>query len=140
MCSVSADGSNNTSDHPESGSMSSQSIKWKHNQVLLFTCFCFCLQNQLVYVCSAACSQAFKKINNVVGPCEHCKNNKLIHEVKRVDNKICFFCSKGMFGTASLMLLFTCLFFSPLSLQPVYCSFMFICVSSQSASGSSSMI
>ncbi|KAF6730544.1 Zinc finger MYM-type protein 4 [Oryzias melastigma] len=47
------------------------------------------------FVCSPACSQEFKRINNIASLCEYCKNERLINEVKRVNNKDCCFCSEG---------------------------------------------
>uniref|UniRef100_A0A3B3DSK5 Uncharacterized protein n=1 Tax=Oryzias melastigma TaxID=30732 RepID=A0A3B3DSK5_ORYME len=37
----------------------------------------------------------FKRINNIASLCEYCKNERLINEVKRVNNKDCCFCSEG---------------------------------------------
>ncbi|XP_037831688.1 uncharacterized protein LOC108247922 isoform X3 [Kryptolebias marmoratus] len=54
-------------------------------------------QNQLISVCSSDCSHAFQRINNITASCELCKNQKTINEVKRIDNKDCFFCSDGCF-------------------------------------------
>ncbi|RVE66764.1 hypothetical protein OJAV_G00110630 [Oryzias javanicus] len=47
------------------------------------------------FVCSPACSQEFKRINNITSLCEYCKNERLINEVKRFNNKDCCFCSEG---------------------------------------------
>ena len=47
------------------------------------------------FVCSLACSQEFKRVNNIVGRCEFCKNEKITRDVKKVDGKSCNFCSDG---------------------------------------------
>ncbi|KAM9838694.1 zinc finger MYM-type protein 4-like [Aulostomus maculatus] len=47
------------------------------------------------FVCSLACSQELNRLNKVMGKCEHCKNEAIIRETKRVNNKDCFFCSDG---------------------------------------------
>ncbi|MEQ2217368.1 hypothetical protein XENOCAPTIV_007121, partial [Xenoophorus captivus] len=52
-------------------------------------------KDQLIFVCSRVCSQEFKKLNNMLGVCERCRNKKVINEVKRIDNKDCSFCSDG---------------------------------------------
>lgn len=58
-------------------------------------CVCVCVQGKINFVCSLACSEEFKKVNNITGKCEYCKNERLIREIKRVDNKDCYFCSEG---------------------------------------------
>ncbi|MEQ2174633.1 hypothetical protein GOODEAATRI_009842, partial [Goodea atripinnis] len=48
--------------------------------------------------CCLTCAMAFKefkKLNNMLGVCERCRNKKVINEVKRIDNKDCSFCSDG---------------------------------------------
>ncbi|XP_037548989.1 zinc finger MYM-type protein 4-like [Nematolebias whitei] len=52
-------------------------------------------EKRLIYVCSSACSQDFKRINSIVASCEHCGSIKLINEVKRIGTKNCCFCSTG---------------------------------------------
>ncbi|XP_039978355.1 LOW QUALITY PROTEIN: uncharacterized protein LOC120786776 [Xiphias gladius] len=47
------------------------------------------------FVCSLACSQEFKRVNNIMGNCEYCKNERTIRDAKRVDDKDCYFCSDG---------------------------------------------
>lgn len=47
------------------------------------------------FVCSLACSQEFKRVNNITGKCEYCKNEKIIRDIKRVDGRDCYFCSDG---------------------------------------------
>ncbi|XP_078810930.1 uncharacterized protein LOC101157550 isoform X2 [Oryzias latipes] len=47
------------------------------------------------FVCSPVCAQEFKRINNISSLCEYCKNERLINEVKKVNNKDCCFCSEG---------------------------------------------
>lgn len=53
------------------------------------------LQGKLIFVCSSKCSQEFKKANFVTSLCECCKREKITAEAKRINNKDCFFCSKG---------------------------------------------
>lgn len=64
---------------------------------LLNYCVCMyvCVQGKMNFVCSLACSQEFKRVNNIVGKCEFCKNEKIIRDVKKVDGKDCYFCSDG---------------------------------------------
>lgn len=57
--------------------------------------FLICLQDKIVFVCSADCSMEYKKANFVTSLCEYCKIEKITREVKRIDNKDCYFCSDG---------------------------------------------
>ncbi|XP_044027833.1 uncharacterized protein LOC122864451 isoform X2 [Siniperca chuatsi] len=52
-------------------------------------------KGKMNFVCSLACSQEFKRVNNITGKCEYCKNERIIRDAKRVDNKDCYFCSDG---------------------------------------------
>ncbi|XP_070702934.1 zinc finger MYM-type protein 4-like [Pempheris klunzingeri] len=52
-------------------------------------------KGKMNFVCSLGCSQEFKRVNNIMGKCEYCKNEKIIRDVKRVDGKDCYFCSDG---------------------------------------------
>ncbi|KAM4538846.1 zinc finger MYM-type protein 4-like isoform 2-T2 [Odontesthes bonariensis] len=52
-------------------------------------------KEQFHFVCSLACSLEFRKVNNMMGTCEHCNNARIINEVKRINNKDCSFCSDG---------------------------------------------
>ncbi|XP_036948803.1 uncharacterized protein LOC119016720 isoform X3 [Acanthopagrus latus] len=52
-------------------------------------------KGKMNFVCSLACSEEFKRVNNIMGKCEYCKNERIIKEVKKVDNKDCYFCSDG---------------------------------------------
>uniref|UniRef100_A0A4W6DAT5 TRASH domain-containing protein n=1 Tax=Lates calcarifer TaxID=8187 RepID=A0A4W6DAT5_LATCA len=52
-------------------------------------------KSKMNFVCSLACSQEFKRVNNIMGKCEYCKNERIIRDAKRVDNKDCYFCSDG---------------------------------------------
>lgn len=56
---------------------------------------CVCAQGKINFVCSLACSEEFKRVNNIMGKCEYCKNERIIKDVKKVDNKDCYFCSDG---------------------------------------------
>uniref|UniRef100_A0A3Q3VJV6 Uncharacterized protein n=1 Tax=Mola mola TaxID=94237 RepID=A0A3Q3VJV6_MOLML len=47
------------------------------------------------FVCSLACSEEFNKVNNITGKCEYCKSERVIRDIKRVNNKDCCFCSEG---------------------------------------------
>ncbi|XP_034560540.1 zinc finger MYM-type protein 4 isoform X2 [Notolabrus celidotus] len=53
------------------------------------------IKDKLVFVCSSDCSQEFKKANFVTGFCEYCKIEKITRDAKKINNKICFFCSDG---------------------------------------------
>uniref|UniRef100_UPI003AAF4BC3 zinc finger MYM-type protein 4-like n=1 Tax=Centroberyx gerrardi TaxID=166262 RepID=UPI003AAF4BC3 len=53
------------------------------------------IKDKLVFVCSLACCQEYKKVNCVTGLCEYCKMEKISRDVKRIDNKDCHFCSDG---------------------------------------------
>ncbi|XP_029919162.1 zinc finger MYM-type protein 4 isoform X2 [Myripristis murdjan] len=53
------------------------------------------IKDELVFVCSLACSQEYKKVNNVTGLCEYCKIERVPRDTKRIDNKDCHFCSDG---------------------------------------------
>ncbi|XP_051245715.1 zinc finger MYM-type protein 4-like isoform X1 [Dicentrarchus labrax] len=52
-------------------------------------------KGKMNFVCSQACSQEFKRVNNTMGKCEFCKNERIIKDVKRVNDKDCYFCSDG---------------------------------------------
>uniref|UniRef100_A0A671XI67 TRASH domain-containing protein n=1 Tax=Sparus aurata TaxID=8175 RepID=A0A671XI67_SPAAU len=52
-------------------------------------------KGKMNFVCSLACSEEFKRVNNIMGKCEYCKNERIIKDVKKVDNKDCYFCSDG---------------------------------------------
>ncbi|TNM92912.1 hypothetical protein fugu_018314 [Takifugu bimaculatus] len=54
-------------------------------------------KDKLHFVCSLACSEAFKKANSIVGMCEYCKNVQTIGDIKRVNEKDCCFCSEECF-------------------------------------------
>uniref|UniRef100_A0A3Q3E9X9 TRASH domain-containing protein n=1 Tax=Labrus bergylta TaxID=56723 RepID=A0A3Q3E9X9_9LABR len=47
------------------------------------------------FVCSASCSQAFRRDNNIVGKCDYCRNERIVKVVIRVNDKDCYFCSAG---------------------------------------------
>uniref|UniRef100_H3D187 Zinc finger MYM-type containing 4, tandem duplicate 1 n=1 Tax=Tetraodon nigroviridis TaxID=99883 RepID=H3D187_TETNG len=50
-------------------------------------------KGKLVFVCSAKCSEEFKKANSVTSLCESCKMEKITAEAEKINNKDCFFCS-----------------------------------------------
>ncbi|XP_072227225.1 zinc finger MYM-type protein 4-like [Leuresthes tenuis] len=52
-------------------------------------------KEQLHFVCSLACSLEFRKVNDMTDTCEHCKNGRIVNEVKRINSKDCSFCSDG---------------------------------------------
>ncbi|KAM4725686.1 zinc finger MYM-type protein 4-like [Anableps anableps] len=54
-------------------------------------------KEEVIFVCSLVCSKKFKKLNNILGVCERCRKKRIIHEVQRVENKDCSFCSDGCF-------------------------------------------
>ncbi|XP_074542366.1 zinc finger MYM-type protein 4 isoform X3 [Halichoeres trimaculatus] len=53
------------------------------------------IKDKLVFVCSVDCSHEFKKANFVTGFCEYCKIEKITRDAKKINSKICFFCSDG---------------------------------------------
>ncbi|CAI5691442.1 unnamed protein product [Oreochromis niloticus] len=53
------------------------------------------IKDKMVFLCSADCSHEFKKANNVTSVCEYCMIEKITRDVKRVNNKDCYFCSDG---------------------------------------------
>lgn len=62
---------------------------------LMICTFCVCVQDKMVFLCSVDCSHEFKKANNVTSVCEYCMIEKITRDVKRVNNKDCYFCSDG---------------------------------------------
>nr|XP_020474167.1 uncharacterized protein LOC109970738 [Monopterus albus] len=52
-------------------------------------------EGKMNFVCSLACSQEFKRVNNIMGVCEYCKNERIIRDAKRIDGKDCYFCCDG---------------------------------------------
>nr|XP_046274081.1 uncharacterized protein LOC124074833 isoform X2 [Scatophagus argus] len=50
-------------------------------------------KGKMNFVCSLACSEEFKRANNIMGKCEYCKNERIIRDARRVDGKDCYFCS-----------------------------------------------
>ncbi|XP_067340724.1 uncharacterized protein [Channa argus] len=52
-------------------------------------------KDKINFVCSLACSQEFKRVNNITGMCAFCKNERIITDTKRIDGKDCYFCSDG---------------------------------------------
>ncbi|XP_060916511.1 uncharacterized protein LOC132991681 [Labrus mixtus] len=52
-------------------------------------------KGRMHFVCSASCSQAFRRDNKIVGKCEHCRNERIVKVVIRVNDKDCYFCSAG---------------------------------------------
>ncbi|XP_034057491.1 uncharacterized protein LOC117536655 isoform X1 [Gymnodraco acuticeps] len=52
-------------------------------------------KGKIFFLCSLACSQEFKSVNNITGKCEYCKNESIIDDVKKVNGKDCYFCSDG---------------------------------------------
>uniref|UniRef100_A0A3Q4HI90 Zinc finger MYM-type protein 4-like n=1 Tax=Neolamprologus brichardi TaxID=32507 RepID=A0A3Q4HI90_NEOBR len=53
------------------------------------------IKDKMVFLCSVDCSHEFKKANNVTSVCEYCMIEKITRDVKRVNNKDCYFCSDG---------------------------------------------
>ncbi|XP_037548991.1 zinc finger MYM-type protein 4 [Nematolebias whitei] len=53
------------------------------------------IKDKIAFLCSADCSMEYKKTNFVTSLCEYCKIEKITREVKRIDNKDCYFCSDG---------------------------------------------
>ncbi|XP_047461601.1 zinc finger MYM-type protein 4-like [Mugil cephalus] len=52
-------------------------------------------QEKTTFVCSLTCCHEYKIVNNITGPCEHCKNERIVRDVKRIDGKDRRFCSEG---------------------------------------------
>nr|XP_029135785.1 zinc finger MYM-type protein 4-like [Labrus bergylta] len=52
-------------------------------------------KGRMHFVCSASCSQAFRRDNNIVGKCDYCRNERIVKVVIRVNDKDCYFCSAG---------------------------------------------
>ncbi|XP_059205277.1 uncharacterized protein LOC131984472 [Centropristis striata] len=52
-------------------------------------------KGKINFVCSVACSEEFKKVDNLLGKCEYCKKKKIVSDVKKVDGKERYFCSDG---------------------------------------------
>ncbi|XP_075962356.1 uncharacterized protein LOC142965335 isoform X3 [Anarhichas minor] len=52
-------------------------------------------KGKMNFVCGLACSQEFNTANNIIGKCEYCKYERIIRDVKKVDGKVCYFCSDG---------------------------------------------
>ncbi|XP_068431806.1 uncharacterized protein [Clinocottus analis] len=50
-------------------------------------------KGEIHFVCSLSCCEAFKTGNNIKATCEYCKEEKISRDVKKVDGKVCFFCS-----------------------------------------------
>ncbi|KAF7661705.1 hypothetical protein LDENG_00255810 [Lucifuga dentata] len=53
------------------------------------------IEDKMVFLCSLECSLEYKKANNVMSLCEYCKIEKITRDVRRVNNKDCYFCSDG---------------------------------------------
>ncbi|XP_008301887.1 zinc finger MYM-type protein 4 isoform X2 [Stegastes partitus] len=53
------------------------------------------IKDKMVFLCSVDCSHEFKKANYVASLCEYCKIEKITRDVKRINNKDCYFCSDG---------------------------------------------
>ncbi|XP_023815743.1 zinc finger MYM-type protein 4 isoform X1 [Oryzias latipes] len=65
------------------------------NQTIMFKPEYFQIKDKIVFLCSSDCANEYKKANFVMSLCEYCKIEKIANEVKRVNNKICYFCSDG---------------------------------------------
>ncbi|XP_034560363.1 uncharacterized protein LOC117827743 isoform X3 [Notolabrus celidotus] len=52
-------------------------------------------KGKISFVCSPSCSEEFKRLYNLFGECEQCKNERIVKITKRVNGKECFFCSDG---------------------------------------------
>ncbi|XP_069033058.1 zinc finger MYM-type protein 4-like isoform X1 [Embiotoca jacksoni] len=53
------------------------------------------MKDKMVFLCSVDCSHEFKRDNDVTSLCEYCKIEKITRDVKRINNKDCYFCSDG---------------------------------------------
>lgn len=51
----------------------------------------------MVQFCGKTCSEEFKKVNIVMARCEFCKIDKMVKEVKRINEQDYSFCSEGGF-------------------------------------------
>ncbi|KAM6974369.1 uncharacterized protein LKV04_016014 [Tautogolabrus adspersus] len=52
-------------------------------------------KGRMHFVCSVSCSHEFRRDSNILGKCEYCKNERIVKDVKRVNDKDCYFCSDG---------------------------------------------
>ncbi|XP_068603716.1 zinc finger MYM-type protein 4-like [Brachionichthys hirsutus] len=50
------------------------------------------IKDKMAFMCSMNCSYEFKKAKSITGLCEYCKMEKIPTDVKRINNKDCFFC------------------------------------------------
>ncbi|XP_024151010.1 zinc finger MYM-type protein 4 isoform X1 [Oryzias melastigma] len=65
------------------------------DQIIMFKPEYFQIKDKIVFLCSSNCTNEYKKANFVMSLCEYCKIEKVAKEVKRINNKICHFCSDG---------------------------------------------
>ncbi|XP_023687950.2 zinc finger MYM-type protein 4 isoform X2 [Paramormyrops kingsleyae] len=55
----------------------------------------FEFKGEVVLFCGKTCSEEFKKVNFIMARCEYCKIDKVVKEVKRINQHDCSFCSEG---------------------------------------------
>ncbi|KAM9737247.1 zinc finger MYM-type protein 4-like isoform 2-T2 [Menidia menidia] len=53
------------------------------------------IKDKLVFLCSANCANEYKRKHLLLSVCEYCKVEKITGEVKRIEDKDCYFCSDG---------------------------------------------
>ncbi|XP_030596783.1 zinc finger MYM-type protein 4 isoform X2 [Archocentrus centrarchus] len=81
---------------PQQGVKASQKLSCLQcSRVITFKPELVQLKDKIVFLCSVDCSHEFKKANNVMSVCEYCMIEKITRDVKRVNNKDCYFCSDG---------------------------------------------
>lgn len=56
---------------------------------------CLCPQDQVFQFCCRDCCEDFKRLRGVVSQCEHCRQEKLLHEKLRFSGVEKSFCSEG---------------------------------------------
>ncbi|XP_031151492.1 uncharacterized protein LOC116047099 isoform X3 [Sander lucioperca] len=52
-------------------------------------------KGKMYFVCGLTCSQEFNRVNNIMGQCEYCNNERIIGHVQKFNGKDCDFCSDG---------------------------------------------
>ncbi|XP_039675537.1 uncharacterized protein LOC120570916 isoform X3 [Perca fluviatilis] len=52
-------------------------------------------KGKIYFVCGLTCCQEFNRVNNIMGKCEYCNNERIIRHVQKFDGKDQDFCSDG---------------------------------------------
>lgn len=56
---------------------------------------CVMLQEKMYVFCDKTCTDEFRRTHYIVAQCVYCKIEKVVKEVKRINNMDCSFCSEG---------------------------------------------